>query len=96
MATKRSNLAMLAEHACHYGRATASDGRWQAWQDTDGLVYVRHYARTMVAISPTTGEVIGLDRGYGSMTDKCGIGRILRGFRANVSTYREVFDGVTA
>lgn len=101
MATKRSNLTQLITDAVHHGRATASGGKWEAWREDDddpdsrGYVYVRHYRTIMLAYDIATNEATGLDRGWGSMTDKCGIGQMLRGHGARQSTYREVFDGVT-
>jgi len=87
----RTNLARLIATAVKHGRASASDGRWQAYK-RGGLIVVRHFSTEMIEIDPTTGEVFGISRGWGSMTDKCGIGRIMRG--AGIpGNYATVFGG---
>lgn len=91
MTTKRSSLPCLIGDAMRHGRATASEGRWVAEWSEDGYVVVWHHRTAMIAYHPATGDALGLSRGWGSMTDKCGIARVLRGVGARQSTYREVF-----
>lgn len=90
--TTRTSIPLLIPAALRHGRATASSGRWWSYRGDDGRVIVGHYGATMLAYDPATGEVEGLSRGWGSMTDKCGIGKVLRGAGAvNASTYAALF-----
>lgn len=85
-----ASLTTLIAEASRRGRASASDGRWTARRE-GGDVIVRHYNHDMIAVVIEGNYVVPLSRGYGSMTDKCGIGRILRGYGINKS-YADVFN----
>lgn len=78
----RTSLEKLVETAESYGKATASDGRWWAersynW-DGDTIVTVGHHSTVMLRVYTVQGEVCPVSMGYGSMTDKCGIRKVLR------------------
>lgn len=60
------------------GEASASDARWRAVRVDDGSVIVFHYRTHMITVAPDD-TVTGESRGWGSMTDKCGIRAIMRG-----------------
>lgn len=86
-----ATLRTLIREADKRGRATASEGRWSARRDGATIV-VRHHATDMVAVDPVTREITPISAGWGSMTDKCGIGRVLTGFGITAS-YASVFGG---
>ena len=71
------------------GTAKASGGAWHATLRGDGAVTVGHYATDMIEILPN-GEVIPISRGWGSVSDKQGINKILRFERAGV-VYADIF-----
>lgn len=55
-------------------------GAWYTWYDDDaGVAVVCHYQASMFQVY-STGETVPLSPGWGSMSDKCGVGKILRGF----------------
>jgi len=62
----------------HDGRAKASGGRWTA-RTEGGEIIVRHFTTDMFAVAAQGDDVRPISRGWGSMTDKCGTGRILSG-----------------
>jgi len=70
------------------GKAQASEGRWKAVRHDDG-VCVYHYATQMVLVTPDN-EIIPVNAGWGSMTDKKGIRTIARGIGV-ITSYNEVF-----
>jgi hypothetical protein len=78
----RTSLEKLVEMAESYGEATASDGRWWAerhydfWGDS--IVTVGHHSTVMLRIDMTSSTVHPMSKGWGSMTDKCGIRKILK------------------
>ena len=100
----RSNLTNLVRDAMAHGEATASGGKWRAYRDPCErgksnpyrwardpyyVVEVWHHATAMFRVYGN-GEVVGLDPGHGSTSDRCGVRRITEG--AGVSTgYRELF-----
>jgi hypothetical protein len=99
----RSNLTNLVRDAMAHGEATASDGKWRAYRDPCErgksnpyrdpyyAVEVWHHATAMIRVYGD-GEVIGLDPGYGSTTDRCGIRRVTAGFNGDGGTgYRDLF-----
>ena len=87
----KSSLRTLIAVAVAKGRASASDGRWTARAD-GGRIIVRHFSTDMIAVDPIAREVFPISRGWGSMTDKCGVGRILSGFGIH-DNYATVFGG---
>lgn len=87
MKTNLGNLIHGARSARN-GTATAGNG-WTATTDTDGTVTVRHYATDMLAVS-AWGTLRPISRGYGSVSDKQGINKILHGVGSD-STYRELY-----
>ena len=85
----RANLETLVAVARKHGTATASEGRWRA-RLNHGDVMVYHYSTLMLAVGPDD-EVTPICMGYGSMTDKCGIRKVLR--NVNGKGYAEVYSG---
>jgi hypothetical protein len=71
------------------GRALASDGRWKAVRHHDG-VHVYHYTTEMILITPEN-DIIAINEGWGSMTDKKGVREIARGVGIFTS-YNEIFS----
>lgn len=89
----RTNLASLVDTAYERGRATASS--WKA-ESVGNTVWVWHYDTCMIRLERwTTGWYVRpLSAGWGSMSDKQGIGKILSGCLAlNARSYRELYDG---
>lgn len=70
------------------GKAQASEGRWKAVRHDDG-VCVYHHATQMILVTPDN-EIIPVNAGWGSMTDKKGIRTIARGIGV-ITSYNEVF-----
>lgn len=90
----RTNLASLVNVAAESGRATASSWKAESVGDT---VWVWHYDTCMIRLERwTTGWYVRpLDAGWGSVSDKQGIGKILVGCRAlNARSYRELYREV--
>ena len=85
----QSNLIQIAKDS---PRRQATAGRWKAERDNTGFVSVYHYQTLMFRIHLTTKEVIPISRGWGSMSDKQGVGKILRGYGLNLS-YKDVYEG---
>ena len=86
MATLRT-LVTTARNAKR-GRALASEGRWKAVRHHDG-VHVYHYTTEMILITPEN-DIIAINEGWGSMTDKKGVREIARGVGIFTS-YNEIF-----
>lgn len=86
-----TTLARLVDTANRKGRASASDGRWTARREGSAVI-VRHFTTDMIAVDTITRDVTPISRGWGSMTDKIGVGRVLRGFGI-VGSYASVFGG---
>lgn len=74
----QTNLTNLVPTAREKGSATASNGRWWANLGPDGDVIVGHFSTHMITVEGDD-EVVAINRGWGSQTDKCGIAKILRG-----------------
>ena len=97
---KRCRVRELPRVAFHYGSATASDGRWRAERLDDFTVFVWHYSTLMVAFhfeSVDRGLVYAraINAGWGSRSDRVGIGDMLRDVRAhNAGSYRELYREV--
>lgn len=99
MAT-RTCIALLGETANRDGEATASGGRWWAYRydsetDDHSHVVIGHHSTPMIALHfdghESAQRVSPIDPGWGSMTDKCGIGEIVRHEKV-AGSYAEVFD----
>ena len=73
-----------------YARA----GNWSAHRDGTGFVSVYHYQTIMFRIYLPTQEVVPISRGWASISDKQGVGKILKGFGLNLS-YKDVYEGAT-
>ena len=87
MQTKLADLIHGARRS-RSGMATAGNG-WTAIAASDGTVTVRHYATDMLAVS-AWGTLEPISRGYGSVSDKQGINKILRGIGSDAS-YNEIY-----
>ena len=73
----------------------AKAGNWSAHRDGTGHVSVYHYSTIMFRIYLPTQEVIPISRGWASVSDKQGVGKILRGFNLNLS-YKDVYEEANA
>jgi hypothetical protein len=83
----RANQETLVAVARRHGKAVASS--WRAYRDNDsGAVLVWHYDTLMLEIDDDN-TVRGISGGWGSMTDKCGIRKILT--NVNGQGYRQIF-----
>lgn len=71
------------------GKAQASEGRWKAVRHDDG-VCVYHHATQMILVTPDN-EIIPVNAGWGSMTDKVGIRKIAQGIGVFTS-YKEIYS----
>jgi hypothetical protein len=76
MTARRTNLSNLLSAAREGGEATASSGRWAASRGPDGNVDIYHHTTHMVTVE-ADGEVVPINEGWGSVSDKCGIRKIL-------------------
>jgi len=97
----RSNLSNLVRDAFLHGEASASDRRWQAFHFVGtgfpygmaryrrGAVGVWHYSTHMFNVT-RDGQVIPVNTGWGSMTDRAGVRRITDGWGCSVG-YRELY-----
>ena len=86
MATLRT-LVTTARKA-KSGKAQASGGRWKAIRHDDG-VCVYHYFTQMIRITPDN-DIVAVNEGWGSQTDKRGVREIARGVGIFTS-YNEIF-----
>ena len=86
MATLRT-LVTTARKA-KSGKAQASEGRWKAVRHDDG-VCVYHYHTQMILITPDN-DIVAVNEGWGSRTDKRGVREIARGIGV-ITSYNEVF-----
>lgn len=89
MSANQANMVHLARTRVR----TIHAGAWAAVPENVGhgiTVTVYHYSTPMFTVYPN-GDAVGIDRGWGSMSDKCGVGRILRGAGANVTTYAALY-----
>lgn len=84
----RANQETLVAVARQHGKASA--GAWLAVRDDDGDVSVWHYSTEMMLVRAND-KVVPVSCGWQSMTDKCGVRKILR----NVSGqgYAQVYAG---
>lgn len=95
---KQCRVRELPSVAFHYGSATASGGRWRAERVDDFTVEVWHYRTLMVSFrfeNHDRGVVYAhpVNRGWGSQTDKSGVGGMLREVRAvNARSYSELYS----
>ncbi len=77
----RASLETLVAVAETYGESKASEGRWWAIRSYDDFtgdmtITVGHHSTAMLNV--TDGVVFPISRGHGSMTDKCGVRKVLR------------------
>lgn len=87
MATLRTLVTTARE--AKSGKAQASDGRWKAVFHYDG-VRVYHYHTEMIIVTHEN-DIIAVNQGWGSKTDKCGIREIAKGVGV-LTTYNEIFS----
>ena len=87
MATLRT-LVTTARKA-KSGKAQASEGRWKAVRHDDG-VCVYHYHTQMILITPDN-DIVAINEGWGSRTDKRGVREIARGIGI-LTSYNEIFS----
>ncbi len=86
-----ASLTTLVDEAIRKGRSSASDGRWRAYK-VGTEVIVRHFSTEMIAIDLNARTVRPISSGWGSQTDKVGIGKVLRG-AGIAGSYFTVFGG---
>ncbi len=91
----RATLETLVESAKVHGLATASGGKWEAQayycgETGEQGVLVTHLGTLMLIVWETEG-VEPRSRGWGSMTDKCGIRKVLQNITGQ--GYAEVYAG---
>lgn len=73
------------------GKAQASEGRWVAIMNPDTrTASIYHYNAHMVNIT-VDNEIIPINAGWGSMTDKKGIRRIAQGVGV-LTSYKEIYS----
>ena len=83
----RTNMLNLVSVARSKGDATAST--WRAYRSVvNGAIVVKHYDTHMISVMPDD-TVVAVDKGWGSMTDKCGIRKILT--NVNGKGYADIF-----
>lgn len=87
MATLRT-LVTTARKA-KSGKAQASEGRWKAVFHYDG-VHVYHHTTEMILITHDN-DIIAVNEGWGSQTDKRGVREIARGIGI-LTSYNEIFS----
>ena len=101
---KVSTLADLVSDAIRCGEASASSGRWRAYRDpcvrgkSNPYAWARdpyyavevwHHNTAMMRVYGD-GQVVPLDPGRGSTSDRCGVRRITEGFGCGIG-YRELY-----
>ena len=90
---RRSNLPNLVVDAFEHEEATASNRNWRGTR-MGNYVGVEHHGTHMFNVT-RAGVVQPVDRGHGSMTDRCGVRRITAGFGCGGPEgigYRELYD----
>ena len=90
--TKRSNQAKLVYDAFRYGKSIAST--WHAYKiDRTEYVEIWHHATHMFNVF-RAGEVVPVNSGYGSTTDRCGVRKITAGYNGQHLSvgYRELYQ----
>jgi hypothetical protein len=85
----RTEAIAEAARTSRTGTAQASGGAWHATLTESGSVIIGHYATSMMEIQDD-GSVIPISRGWGSVSDKQGINKILRYEGAGV-LYADIF-----
>ena len=70
------------------GKATASGGRWKAVRHDDGVCVYHHHTQ-MILVTPEN-DIVAVNTGWGSQTDKKGIRTIAKGIGV-ITSYNEVF-----
>ena len=91
-----TNQTNLIHRAISSPRRQATAGNWSAHRDDySPYVSVFHYRTLMFRIHLPTQEVIPISRGWASVSDKQGVGKILRGFGLNLS-YKDVYEEANA
>jgi len=86
----RTEAIAEAARTSRTGTAQASGGAWHATLTESGSVIIGHYATSMMEIT-ADGRVVPINRGWGSVSDKQGINKILRYEGAGV-LYADIFD----
>ena len=85
----RTEEIATAARTSRTGTAKASGGAWHATLTESGSVVIGHYATSMIEIQDD-GTVIPFIRGWGSVSDKQGINKVLRYEGADV-LYADLF-----
>lgn len=90
---KFCRVAELPSAAFECGSASASGGRWRAERLDDWTVYVWHFDTLMVGFTfdGWGWSARPINAGWGSQTDRRGVGDMLRLQRCQVRSYRELF-----
>ena len=86
----RTEEIATAARTSRTGTAQASGGAWHATLTGSGSVIIGHYATSMIEIQDD-GTVVPINRGWGSVSDKQGINKVLRYEGAGV-LYADLFD----
>ena len=91
---KRADMATLktlvtTARKAKSGKAQASGGRWKAVRHDDG-VCVYHYHTQMILITPDN-DIVAVNEGWGSRTDKRGVREIAQGVGI-LTSYNEIFS----
>tara|TARA_B100001123_G_C15232961_1_gene995918 strand:+ start:475 stop:765 length:291 start_codon:yes stop_codon:yes gene_type:complete len=93
---KQSNLANLVDDAFYHGDAQASGYRWTAKRHPMSVIITHHSTPMFKVWFSNVGginahSVEAIDRGYGSMSDRCGVRRITEGAGVGIG-YKELYD----
>ena len=95
---KQSNLANLVDDAFYHGDAQASGYRWRAVKNYPFMsVTITHHSTPMFKVWFTNAghvhakSVEAIDRGHGSMSDRCGVRRITEGAGVGIG-YKELYE----
>ena len=93
---KQSNLANLVKDAFWYGDAQASGYRWTAQRHLTSVLITHHSTPMFKVWFSNVGgsdakSVEAIDRGYGSMSDRCGVRRITEGAGVGIG-YKELYE----
>jgi hypothetical protein len=89
------NLTNLIQVTADSPSGSRKAGRWQAVRDGDGTVVVWHYGTAMFRYFPDRRLAVPISGGWGSMSDRQGVGKLLRGAGCrNAISFRELYaDG---
>lgn len=85
----RANLGTLIGTARQNPDRTVTASSWTATAQESGHVTVWHYRTPMFTVNPR-GEVLPINAGWGSQSDRCGVSRILAGAGIH-TTYRALY-----